>query len=202
MINDLPKLPDINHDRFTWVVAGHPRSGTSMMMHALSNSGLKVARSIELEKTASKMGLKAGNPNGYFELSTTLQADPFFPAKYQGSLIKVQFPQLGGLIPGNYRVVFMLRNPVEIIKSVESFGNGSLKAIRQLWQTPDEYRALMARYIEAARMRRDMVVYPLWYSEVLSDPHEAFQKLVDIGFPIDIEKAVSVIDPSLYHQQF
>src|SRR5438034_10843117 len=105
-----PNPPDPTSGPVTYVVSGHPRTGTSMMMHALTAGGLVPSFSPEVDRGAKVVGDYVQNPNGFFELSAAEQRDPWFPRRHAGRLIKSQYRQLVGLAPGQYKVVFMMRH--------------------------------------------------------------------------------------------
>lgn len=184
----------------TYVVAGHPRSGTSMMMLALANGGLEAAHSPAWDAISSNHNGYRQNPNGFFELSMQDQLHPWFPARHWGKLIKVQYVQLVGLAPGCYRVVFMMRHPREIRMSYQALGEATARQPLH-WRHEDDYQPLMKRYMAAAAMRADMHLLEVWYSDVLADPHATFARIRDFGFPIDAARAASAIDPALYRHR-
>lgn len=184
----------------TYLVAGHPRSGTSMMMHALAQGGLEPAYSPEWDARASNPNGYTQNPNGFYELDIKEQRHPWFPMPHWGKLIKVQYLQLVGLAPGRYRVVFMIRHPREIRMSYLALGQASARQGLD-WVTEEDYYPLMKRFMAAAAMRADMQVLEVRYSDVLADPLAAFERIRDFGFPIDPVQSAGTIDQSLYRHR-
>jgi hypothetical protein len=184
----------------TYVVAGHPRSGTSMMMHALARGGLEAAYTPAWDSMASAPNGYAQNPHGFYELSVGEQRHPWFPMLHWGKLIKVQYVQLVGLAPGRYRVVFMMRHPREIRMSYQALGEATARQ-RLDWSNEDDYRPLMKRFMAAAAIRADMQLLEVWYSHVLADPLRSFVTIRDFGFPIDPRLAATAIDPALYRHR-
>ncbi len=88
------------------VVAGLPRSGTSMMMQMLAAGSLPVL-------TDGKRSADADNPRGYFELedATRLRKDRDWLRAAKGHAVKIVaqlLPFLAADLP--YRVVFMDRD--------------------------------------------------------------------------------------------
>jgi hypothetical protein len=184
----------------TYVVAGHPRSGTSMMMHALARGGLEAAYSPEWDSQAANPGGYVQNPNGFYELGLEDQRHPWFPLPFFGKLIKVQYHQLTGLAPGRYLVVFMMRHPREIRMSYRALGEGSAR--QQLgWTREADYEPLMRRFMAAAAMRIDMQLHSVWYSDVVRDPAGTFEAIRAFGFPIDPARAARTIDPAYYRHR-
>lgn len=182
----------------TYLVSGHPRSGTSMLMQALASGGLEPAHSPALDAAATSPDGYEQNPAGFFELSLREQQHPWFPARHWGKLIKVGFPQLSGLAPGKYVALFMMRHPEEIRMSHRALGK---KAARLWWDTDEEYLTLMKRYLAAAALRLDMQVLEVWYSDILSDPRKSFERIRQFGVPIDPVAAAACIKPEYYRHR-
>lgn len=186
--------------RTTCIVTGHPRSGTSMMMHALARGGLEPAYSAAWDIKTVKPNGYVQNPNGFYELSLEDQLHPWFPARHWGKLIKVGYVQLGGLAPGNYRVLFMLRHPREIRMSYEALGEATARQPLH-WRTEADYEPLMKRFMAAAAMRADMHLLEVWYHDVMADPLATFARIRDFGFAIDVARAADAIDSALYRHR-
>jgi sulfotransferase family protein len=184
----------------TYVVAGHPRSGTSMMMRALAEGGLSADYSAALDGLAANENGYIQNPNGFYELSLEDQMHPWFPMRHWGRLIKVQYIQLVGLAPGRYRVVFMMRHPREIRLSYQAQGEATARQ-RLGWVREEDYEPLMRRFMAAAALRADMQVLEVRYADVLADPRSAFERIRDFGFPIDPVRSARTIDPTLYRHR-
>jgi len=184
----------------TYLVAGHPRSGTSMMMHALVQGGLEAAFTPTWDGMAANPNGYVQNPNGFYELSLEDQMHPWFPTPHWGKLIKVQYVQLVGLAPGRYRALFMMRHPREIRMSYQALGEATARQ-RLGWEKEADYYPLMKRFMAAAAMRADMRLLEVWYPDVLADPLATFEKIRDFGFPIDPARAAGAIDPALYRHR-
>jgi len=95
------------------VVAGLPRSGTSLLMQMLAAGRLPVL-------TDGKREADSGNPKGYFELeaATRLRQDRDWLKEAKGKVVKI-VAQLLPFLPKEhaYRVVFMERDLNEVLKS-------------------------------------------------------------------------------------
>lgn len=132
------------------------------------------------------------NPHGFYELDNEgefLRSD--FAQEYEGCLVKIP-PNFAARLPdGDYRGVFMWREPAEILRSMTTFM--PLHALRfepAIWF----YDLIVPALIE--RMRQvgaEMAV--IRYGDVLRDPLAAFTSL---DWPIDAARAASGVDPSLY----
>lgn len=184
----------------TFLVAGHPRSGTSMMMGALAAGGLDPAHSPELDRRAANRNGYEQNPRGFYELSPEEQRHPWFPMRHWGRLIKVQHVQIGGLAPGRYLGVFMMRHPREIRMSYEALGGASARQDLG-WDAEANYYPLMKRYLAAAAMRSDMQLLEVWFSDVIAEPVAAFERIRDFGFPIDASRSAGFVEPALYRHR-
>ena len=141
----------------TYLVSGNPRSGTSMMMHALITGGLEGAYS---KKVGPGDGVYHPNPNGFFELVDGEQRHPTHPWKYEGKVVKAIYTMLPQVAPGNYKVIYMLRNPEEIRKSLARIARRRRPQRRQV-DTDKGYFQRMSRYLSIATLRPDMDVLPV-----------------------------------------
>jgi hypothetical protein len=168
-------MQDVNY-----IVTGHMRSGTSMMVHALEAGG---------------MGADYDNSqHEYFELPQARQEVFLFPSEHVGHVIKVFWNGLSRLRVGKYRYVFMRRSAEAVRRSYkEKFGTDCPPRMNRL----DE---LMQYALDLLHNRKDTLsVTTLWYEDVLRRPVEEFRKLANIGWPIDIHKAAAIVDPSQCH---
>lgn len=203
----------------TYIVSGYMRTGTSMMMDALTAGGLnpcaKVKRDMALGKHAG--GGYHPNPNGFYELEHSDYKDINFPRKFEGQLIKVLFGGLYKLVPGNYKIVFMRRNQEESRQSYEAFfGQPSPKIVGDIYHkhpsgstgpmTIDQlnaahqsshFKQIMDNCFGIMEQRRDVDITQLNYRDVVENPLKIFQILNQTGWPIDPVKAAGVVDPDL-----
>lgn len=146
------------------------------------------------------------NPLGYFELERVkdLPHDSGWLPNAVGKVIKVQ-AYLLPFLPGGfeYRIVFMLRDPAEIVASQASMLSHSHPE-----RPPgnDEAADLMVRLLEEtlawlssqAAARHVLVHYPRLVHSPLGDTHRlnAF-----FGGWLDVASMQRVIDPDLYRQR-
>ncbi len=127
------------------VVAGLPRSGTSLLMQMLAATRLPVL-------TDGKREADNDNPKGYFELeaATRLRQDRDWLKEAKGKVVKI-VAQLLPFLPKEhaYRVVFMERDLNEVLKSqqvmLDNLGRDPTKLsdeqLRQVYRqqiTPDQ----------------------------------------------------------------
>lgn len=175
-----------------YVVSSISRSGSSMMMRCLIEGGLDAAYDFHQEALNVQFGDGAYLPNGdgFFALADDFGAD--FYAKYEGRLVKVPWGRLRSLPQGDYRVLFMLRDPREISASMEKFmaGFGPEQVLAETC-----YLGAVNTLLAQLRARGDMEVTPLDYASVVKG---AAKQLGLLGWPIDSVKAASVVDEALH----
>jgi hypothetical protein len=188
-------LRDGSDMKETYVVSGHPRSGTSMMMHALITGGLDGAYSSPRAQPVD--AAYSPNPNGFYELVKGEQLEPWHPWKFQGKVMKSIYSMLPQIAPGNYKVLYMLREPSEIRKSLSRAN----KRAQDNVLTDDDYFKKMSRYLSIADARTDMQVLQVWYGDVVSKPEEQFERIRDFGVPIDARAAAAVVNHRLYRNR-
>jgi hypothetical protein len=177
----------------TYIVCGHMRTGTSMMMRALIAGGLTAAYDRQRDDALSAAGDDDYRPNrsGFFELHPIEYRREGFPRRHFGKLIKVLGYAVGRMVVGNYRVIFMRRNPEEIRQSFEAFFRTD-----QHPPSVDRYDAWCYDILGILHNRRDVEsVEVVNYRSVVSAPSHLFRGLLVRGWPIDYEAAAATIDP-------
>ena len=214
MTPDLDIVQPEEVEETTYIVSGHPRSGTSMMMKSLIAGGLKGAyrdRVSNMDPNNPDDGPRPypktfeyeANPGGFYELGAGSGKFPEFPNKFIGKVIKVIYRGLPMLYPAKYKVVYMLRDPDEIALSMSRIRDGKrpMRPRRHGWSRPADYFALMKHFILVATNRSDMEVLQVWYGDVLEDPVKAFERIKEFGIPIDPEKAAEIVTHDLYRNR-
>ncbi len=182
----------------TYIVSGFMRSGTSMMMQALSRGGLVP----DFCPSRDGLNIKHGdsdylpNAHGFYELSREQYQSPDFPSAHSGKLIKALHGRVVNLVPGKYFVIFMLRDSEEIRQSYEAFFSGRRAPL--FVRSRSCYLQAMRSAIGILSDRSDCEVCEIDYSSVVFDPMPFFQSLADRGLPIDPVVASSVVDSNLY----
>jgi hypothetical protein len=116
-----------------YIVSGYRRTGTSMMMRALSKGSgagfhitrriytkkLRVLASNESEESNQEVNGYRPNPNGLFEVSHGRYLNALYLRKLpHGCLIKIFFDGLIALPHSQYKIIFMTRNHREIEASL------------------------------------------------------------------------------------
>lgn len=183
-----------------YCVTGKHRTGTSMMMKALSLSGnfnLIVDKNEDLlmstyHPSPDSNYLPQGVNGEYF-----LPPNDALPSDSDNNLIKVSMRNemwvrtLSG-VDHKYMIVWMNRDENERIMSWnKSFGY------------EEDFRHV-AQYLEREDIVRNLpnsnIVY-LNYKDVISNPLFEFQKILDAGWPIDPLLASAQVDPTLYRNR-
>lgn len=177
--------------RPVYIVSSFHRSGSSMMMRCLQAGGLEAV----YDSFADAMNLAAPedytpNPNGFFQYNREVLPD--FYESYNGKLVKLYFTELIKLPPGNYKVVFMLRDPVEIRASMERW------TPYKSWGMQEAATYLYEEIRNAISTIPGVEVLFVNYVDVINNPHNEFLRIKEFGIPIQASLASQMVDPSLY----
>lgn len=177
-----------------YIVTGPNRSGTNMVAHALTTGGIPVQKDEELcALKEAEFADKAyhGNPNGFFEGGKHCEN----PA--EGHVLKLMPHQISKLPEGEYTVVLVYRNPHEVRDSWHRFVRFIDDSVDP--KSVEEEQEYLYKHLS---LRPDVKFTTLQYENIIKDPVGAFTKLRGFGFPIDPEKAASVVDPKLYRNRY
>ena len=181
------------------VVSGVPRSGTSMMMQALAAGGISVL-------TDGTRVADADNVNGYFELESVKRmgrGESAFLVEAGARAIKVihtLLPQLP--LAFKYRVVFMMRDLDEVIRSQKRMLERKAKATVPLSESA--LKAVLEKQRESAlawaRDQPDIELILVGHGEAIARPVETISLVNDfLGGALDVDAMAAVVDPSLRH---
>jgi len=191
--------PPLGRENLVIVVAGLPRSGTSMMMQMLAAAGLPVY-------TDEHRPPDADNPRGYFEheQATRLHQDASWIPQARGKAVKIVAHLLPFLPEGEqYRLIFMHRDMREVVASQKAMlkrlgrKGGGLADARLM----RAYTQQLMRVQTWLRRRAEIPVLAVNYAEALADPAAAAAKLARfLGEPFDAQGAAASIEPSLRRQ--
>lgn len=179
-----------------YLVTNVHRSGSSMLMHALAAGGLTPVYDIFSDEMNRTLTDYVPNPNGFYQYAGNV--DSSFYVANKGKLIKCARTELLNLPPGNYKIAFIRRNPVEIRRSMAKWTPystwGNCEAATYLYE---EYTNALVDYLQT---RGDCEVTVLDYNALLEDSTKELSKLST--WPIDTAKAANVVDPSLYRNKY
>jgi hypothetical protein len=187
------------------IVAGLPRSGTSMLMQLLAAGGMEPL-------TDGRRVADPDNPRGYleFEPATNLARDVSWIPLARGKVVKLALPLLPHLPGGEaYRILIIERDPAEVIASQRAM----LKRLGRAGASLDdtslavEYRRQRERVLRWLGGRPEVAVLPLGYGTVLSDPQGTAVRVASflgtsfgLGTSFDDDAAAAAIDPALRRQ--
>jgi hypothetical protein len=180
------------------IVSGLPRSGTSLMMQVLDNSGVAVV-------TDQIRSADTDNPRGYYEFEQVkkIKQDTSWLPATRGKAFKMVSQLLYDLPPGEaYRIIFMERDLDEILVSQE-------KMLERLGRTagPREemkraYRLHLERLHEWLARQGNMTVLRVSYNDFVERPREQAERVREfLGNSADLEGMVKTVDPSLYRNR-
>ncbi len=187
-------------DETITIVSGLPRSGTSMMMSMIAAGGIPPL--VDGLRTADK-----DNPKGYYEFEPVKHTakDASWVDQAGGKVVKVIHTLLLSLpLDRPYRVVFMLRDLDEVVRSQDEMLRRSGKP-----SSPDaneQIKAFFAAQLDQVKQFLkdndcfDVLYVP--YTEIIVSPCrwvEAVNHL--LGDSQDVEAMRKVVDPTLYRQR-
>ncbi|MGA2155262.1 MAG: sulfotransferase [Bryobacteraceae bacterium] len=190
--------PPADRSQVVTVVAGLPRSGTSMAMQMLAAAGLPVY-------TDQHRPPDEDNPRGYFEheQATRLHQDVSWIPQARGKAVKIVAHLLPFLPEGEqYRLIFMHRNMREVVASQKAM----LERLRRKGGELAEARLMRAYTQQLVRVqtwlrrRAEIPVLAISYAEALADPAATAARLARfLGEPFDTH-AAAAIEPLLRRQ--
>lgn len=191
--------PPADRSQVVTIVAGLPRTGTSMMMQMLAAAGISPF-------TDEKRLPDDDNPRGYFEheKATALHQDTTWIPEARGKVVKVVAHLLRFLPAGeHYRIIFMHRDLDEVIASQTVMlarlkrKGGALSADR----LRAAYTSQLVQVQTFLRTRPDIAVLPVDYAAALSDPSATAARLhTFLGSPFDPLAAARAVAPNLRRQ--
>ena len=192
-------MTDSDRD-FVTIVAGLPRSGTSMAMRIIDQGGIP-ALIDEIRKADED------NPKGYYEFEPVKKTkkDASWLEAAPGKVVKMVYRLLYDL-PDNYqyRIVFMKRRLEEVIASQNVMldrkgkAGGSLSDEQLLATFRNEIEKIEQWLAEQPNFKTLYVMY----NEVLEDAGPKVAAINEfLGGNLDTEKMLAVVDKSLYRQR-
>ena len=211
-----------------YVVSGYRRSGTSVMMAALKASGLPVLSNARLDDFTARHPVIDGykpTKDLFYEVGRKFYMSPVEMRNFirrDETAIKIFYDGLPILPAGNYTVIFMQRDPKEIVESLkhvdkykESFNNHNklkkmavhpqkVAPINYPFDVYAEYKPEDVQHcLDIAKARKDIDVIEVQFSDLVENPAKTLNfirqtPLGRIRVPIDVDKAVAVIDPDWY----
>lgn len=191
--------PEVAAAEVITIVAGLPRTGTSMMMQMLAAGGLDPL-------TDGARAADRDNPRGYFEFTpaTKLRYDKAWVPQARGKVVKLVAQLLPFLPTGqHYRIVFMHRDLREVITSQQAMLERLGRKGAQL--PPHKLAAVLDQQVgdlmKWLHRRPNMCVLHCDYSQIVADPAETARRLqAFLGTSFAPEPAAAAVDPALRRQ--
>ncbi|MDP2430660.1 MAG: alkaline phosphatase family protein [Pseudomonadota bacterium] len=182
------------------VVAGLPRSGTSMMMQMLAAGPLPIL-------SDGKREADSDNPRGYHELesATRLRQERDWIKEARGKAVKIVAQLLPHLPPElPYRVVFMEREPKEMLASqktmLERLGREAAKLSDA--QLEQAYRQQLKQVGIWLAKQPNIKTLFVSHRESIDDPHAVAARVNEfLGGKLDPRAMAAAVDGSLYRQR-
>ena len=180
-----------------YLVSSFHRSGSSMMMRCLEAGGMKVRSTDAHDSMNINRADYVPNPNGFYAPpSDEVIAYPSFYNDTAGKVMKLQRYDFSSLPKASYKIIYLKREPKEIIASMRKFTPylswGHMECAVYL------YDILQPAVIRNIKKRGDTEVLELNYREIVESPNKQFQTIRDFGLNIDVDKAAAMVDPALY----
>lgn len=179
------------------VVAGIGRSGTSLMMRMLVESGIPAF----YDRLREKALLRKNRPDylvneSFFEVAPEdFMRLGFSRSIPDGHCCKLGLRGVPMLTPGDYKVILMRRDLREIRASFDTAGICS--DFSEQW---DESIELMFDEVKAIMtIRPDIDFIEVRYRELVDDPEGTIGRLRAFGVPIG--DVAGIVDPALYRHR-
>ncbi|MFQ5461506.1 MAG: sulfotransferase domain-containing protein [Phycisphaerae bacterium] len=187
-------------DELITIVSGLPRSGTSMMMSMIAAGGIPPL--VDGKRTADK-----DNPKGYYEFEPVKHTakDASWVDQAGGKVVKVIHTLLLSLpLDRRYRVVFMLRDLSEVVRSQDEMlrRSGKPSSPHANEQIKAFYAAQLDQVKQFLKDKDCFEVLYVPYGEII----ESSGRWVDavnlfLGESLDVDAMRAVVDPTLYRQR-
>ncbi len=182
------------------IVSGLPRSGTSMTMRMLEAGGMPVL-------TDGIRSADEDNPNGYYELEAVKQtkSDSSWANDAVGKVVKMVHLLLYDLPADHtYRVVFIRRNPQEIVASqtamLERVGKPGSGLNPEL--LINQYNRQIDVILNWLIEQPNFEVLEVSYNEIIRNNAPVIDTICTfLGQSLDRDAMRAVVDPTLYRQR-
>lgn len=180
------------------IVSGLPRSGTSLMMQMLHNSGIPAL-------TDRIRAADIDNPQGYYEFEQVKRTrnDPSWVPNARGKVVKMVSSLLYDLPDTeSYRIVFMLRDINEVLAS-------QTKMLERLGQPPapvdqlkNSFEIHLKRLFAWLQDRPNIRMIEINYNRLISEPDTECVAISEfLDHPLNVQQMLDVIDPTLYRNR-
>ena len=186
------------NENVNYIVSGQERSGTSMLMQILHAGDIPTA--FDETRPADNHNIR-----GYFELEggkiiNKLMSKEFPISKYKGNFIKITAYGLKYLPPGDYKIIYTVRN---IEETLDSIGKMIKNNDFNRDETRENIQKLDKLIKDEIKERNDINVLFVNYNEILENPKDNIQKILNfLDLPEDnLKKMIDTIDLKVYHNR-
>src|SRR5262245_15918569 len=180
------------------IVSGLPRSGTSLMMQMLDAGGVEVV-------TDNVRTADTDNPRGYYEFEKVKQIkrDASWLPGIRGKAVKMVSLLLLDLPPAErYRVVFMERDFAEMLDSQERMLHRLGRPAAPREAIIPAYTSHLERVHQWLQRQAHFAVLRVRYKALVERPEAEADRVKEfLGGRLDLSRAVSAVDPSLYRNR-
>ena len=180
---------------YVYLVSGVHRSGTSMMMKCMESTGMDAIYDYHEDINQKwRHDDYHPNPNGFYQPSPSRLDDKDFFNKYKNAVIKYDWNKLKKIPQGEYRLIFMVRDPQEILKSMKSFSKfGSFNHHEIAARIYDTF---LPSILDRINSYSNIDIITIDYNKVIENPEKEFSKLK--VWNIDYHKMINIVDKKLY----
>lgn len=182
------------------IVSGLPRSGTSVMMQMLVAGGVPPL-------TDDIRTPDEDNPRGYFEFERAkkIKTDKNWLPDGEGKVVKMVHLLLLDLpMDRRYDIVFMRREPKEVVKSqgvmlARSGKSGAALAPEQLIAV---YQQQIARVLAFLHSHASARVLEISYNQLIREPEPTAREIASfLARGMNIPAMAAAVDPTLYRNR-
>ncbi len=185
---------------FITIVAGLPRSGTSMMMQAIEAGGIPALTDGIREKDVD-------NPRGYYEFEPVkkTKTDSSWVRQAEGKVVKMVYSLLYDLPDDHeYRVVFLQREMKEVLvsqkKMLERTGNKGANISEE--KLAELFNAQLEKFYKWIADKNNFSIVLIGYQDMIKSPVEQAEKVDGLlGNILNKDGFASAVDPSLYRNR-
>lgn len=191
--------PDVEASRsFVTVVAGVPRSGTSLLMQMLDAGGLPPL-------CDEARPPDAHNPRGYFEYAAVkeLRRDAGWLHLAVGHAVKVAHVLLPALPEGfDYRLLLLRRDLREVVASQQAMLGPEPAATPGPERLAEIFRQQLDELESWAEARARVEWQRVEHAELLAQPQRAAERVARfLGGGLDVAAMAATVDPALHRQR-
>jgi hypothetical protein len=180
------------------IVSGLPRSGTSLMMQMLHNSGIPAL-------TDRIRAADIDNPRGYYEFEQVKRTrnDPSWVPNARGKVVKMVSSLLYDLPDTEtYRIVFMERDINEVLASQTKMLERLGQPAAPVDQLKNSFEIHLKRLFAWLQNQSNIRVVQINYNRLISEPDTECDAIAEfLDHQLNVQQMLGVIDPALYRNR-